>query len=218
MVAGDGRTSDRILLTGFGPFPGVAENVSADLVRALAQKARQVFPACEIHAEILTTAWREAPSRVRDLMLSLKPRLALHFGVSRQALGFQLEEVASNQCRLDLDATGCGPETPLLDAAGPGQRPAQLPLQAIAERLEAEGLPVSFSQDAGGYLCNAVLYHSLAAAERLRDFHGVPAHSGFIHIPADLARTPLSFAMALEGALHILTVARDAASRAWSAA
>ncbi len=55
-------------------------------------------------------------------------------------------------------------------------------IDTIAEQLNNKGHSASISDDAGGYLCNAVLYHSLAFAEA----HG-GCNVGFVHIPSDLS-------------------------------
>ena len=76
-----------ILLTGFGPFPGVAENATSKLVPALAAAAREAFAEHAFLSEILDTAWDSAPARVAALLAHHKPHLALHFGVAREAQG-----------------------------------------------------------------------------------------------------------------------------------
>lgn len=197
-------TVHTILLTGFGPFPGVPENVTAQLVPALARRARATFADTAVHTEIFDTAWTSAPQRAAALIAEHRPALALHFGVAREARGFRIERIAQNVCRDAPDATGCLPLSATLDHAGPDVRSAALDAEAIAVHLEARGFPVSLSDDAGAYLCNAVLYHSLAAAEALSDAPGEACRSGFVHIPSDLSRPPLTFPEALEGALEIV--------------
>jgi pyroglutamyl-peptidase len=191
----------KILLTGFGPFPGVAENATARLVPELAVRAAAAFPAHTFHHDILETAWGAAPERAAHLVATLKPMLALHFGVAREAKGFQIERTAQNLCRIAADVTGSLPSAAHLDGAGPDARSCGIDAVALALRLEALGYPVSVSDDAGAYLCNAVLYHSLAAAEALAP---AACRAVFIHIPADLSGPPLSFPEALEGSLEIM--------------
>jgi pyroglutamyl-peptidase len=196
-----------ILLTGFGPFPGVEENASSKLVPALAATAREAFAEHAFLSEILDTAWDSAPARVAALLAHHKPHLALHFGVAREAQGFRLERLALNACRVAADATGALPSHAALSLDGPICRASHLDTAALAARLEGRGYPVSLSDDAGAYLCNAVLYHSLAAAEALG--RGA-CRSGFVHIPADLSGPPLAFQDALEGSLEIIRACLEA--------
>lgn len=193
----------RILLTGFGPFPGIAENATARLVPALAQAARRTFPNCNVVDDILNTSWDSAPEHVRQLMARHRPALALHFGVASCATGFLIERHAHNLCRHAPDADGCLPQFDRLDENGPDLHPVSIDVAKIEARLKARGFPVSLSDDAGGYLCNAVLYHSLTATQALQ----LPCRAGFIHIPSDLDGPPLPFPVALDGGLEIIRTA-----------
>lgn len=195
-----------MLLTGFGPFPGIADNATARLVPALARAAEAALPAYTFHSGILQTAWSTAPERAVNLIATHRPALALHFGVAREANGFRIETRAANACSHTSDAEGCLPHSAHLCQTGPRHRHASIDTAAVCRHLAARGFPVSLSDDAGTYLCNAVLYHSLAAAGAP---HAPPCRTGFIHIPADLSGPPLTFSMALEGALEIIRVCLD---------
>jgi pyroglutamyl-peptidase len=171
-----------VLLTGFGPFPGVPENATALLVPRLARAVRDLYPDYEVVAAILPTEWVAAPQKVGDLLARPGTVLALHFGVSRQTVGFQIELVGRNACRAVADAAGNMPATGCLLDDGPAELACTLPVERILQRLTQLGVPVCTSTDAGGYLCNALLYHSLGAAGTLKKPHLV----GFVHLPAEL--------------------------------
>jgi pyroglutamyl-peptidase len=171
-----------ILLTGFGPFPGVPENATAVLVPRLAKAARDLYPGYDVVAEILPTEWVAAPQKLGDLLARPGTVLALHFGVSRQAEGFQIELVGRNQCKAMPDAAGNMPAVECLLDDGPAELCCTLPAERIVQRLSQLGVPARTSTDAGGFLCNALLYHSLAAAGTFEKPHRV----GFVHLPADL--------------------------------
>lgn len=194
--------SGTVLLTGFGPFPGIAHNATAQLVPALAKEASRAFSDHAFYHDILETAWSAAPQRAIALIARYRPALALHFGVAAGAKGFRIERRAHNRCRLAPDATGRLPPGCRLSHDGPDLHPVSIDAVKIQARLKALGLPVSLSNGAGGYLCNAVLYHSLVASRALP----AACRAGFIHIPADLDGPPLGFPDALEGALEILRV------------
>lgn len=196
-----------VLLTGFGPFPGIPVNASGDLVRRIVRTARRRYPASRFAVAVLPTQWTRAQNRIEALHRRHRPALALHFGVASGTDGIRLETEARNFCRSSVDAAGALPPAPVLCADGPSERPATINISAIADALREGGWPASISHDAGGYLCNAVLYHSLAAAES-RDVCQV----GFIHIPADLSNPALDAGVLTEAALTIVEVAlgRDA--------
>jgi pyroglutamyl-peptidase len=181
--AGDARTM--VLLTGFGPFPDVPVNATMRLVPELAARAARAFPDVRFVAEILATEWRTGPERLAELVRETRPDLILHFGVSSRARGFEIEQRASNACQVTPDAAGALPAAGRLSAGGADHLRATLPVAHLVQSLRRRDIPAFASRDAGGYLCNAVLYHSLglAAADAYGD-----RRVGFVHIPASLAR------------------------------
>jgi pyroglutamyl-peptidase len=207
----------RVLLTGFAPFPGVPVNATMALVPELAAEASRRFYGSTVSAGLLATEWQAAPRQLEDLLADARPDLILHFGVSARARGFEIERRGQNHCLLQPDAVGALPASAAVHAGGPDM----LPVSYIVARLRSRRIPAFASRDAGGYLCNATLYNSLAAA-RAHPSRRV----GFVHIPASLAHAgaaregrfggcPLSWAQALEGGQEILAAClnRFAAAR-----
>lgn len=197
----------RLLLTGFGPFPGIPDNASAMLVATLALRLRAAWPAIELCTEILPTDWKAAPSRVRAVLRGFQPDIALHFGVASEVTGFRLETLAQNARNRLSDAGGHVHRRRRISATLPDQLLATFPAEAIRQRLEAMRLPVELSCDAGQYLCNATLFGSLSSTLQSR---GAPV-TGFIHIPSALAdpeqaRTLQDFdwSRAIQGGLAIV--------------
>jgi pyroglutamyl-peptidase len=196
-----------VLLTGFGPFPGVAENVSACLVMALVEKARAAFPNVKFEVSVLPTEWQAGPDQLAMLIAKSKPTLVLLFGITKDARGFRIETQGVNLCRNAADAAGLQPLAPVLIHEAASAYPATLPVAAIVQRLKLAGLPVAVSDNAGAYLCNAALYHALHAAGSARH----PSRVGFIHIPDSLSRPPLTFDQALQGGLEIIRASLEGA-------
>jgi pyroglutamyl-peptidase len=181
-AGGHARTT--VLITGFGPFPGVPVNATMRLVPELAQAAARQFPGVRIATEVLATEWAAAPLRLEALLGEVAPDLVLHFGVSPRARGFEVEARARNVCTQAPDAAGIMPPGAAIRDGGAEFMFASLPVQHIVARLRRRGIPAFVSRDAGGYLCNATLYHSL------RDARAAPGRRvGFVHIPAVLGRT-----------------------------
>ncbi|HYD16262.1 MAG TPA: pyroglutamyl-peptidase I [Hyphomicrobium sp.] len=173
------RRRDTILLTGFGPFPGVAENASERFVAKLAHLAARRFSAHRVVARILPTEWERAPSRLQTLYERERPKLVLHFGVSPRADCYVIETLARNTRKDAEDATGARPRDDVVVHGGPDTLTARLPADVIKERLAAIKVPAVTSDDAGGYLCNAILYRSLLLADQIEQ----PDAVGFFHIP-----------------------------------
>lgn len=216
-VADPGRTSvaaaqarTTVLITGFGPFPGVPVNATIRLLPELARAAAKQFPDVHFAMEVLPTEWTAGPRRLERLLAEVQPDLALHFGVSSRARGFEVESRAQNVCTAQPDASGMLPAGLAVRDGGAGHLAASLPVQHIVTRLRRRGIAAFVSRDAGAYLCNAALYHSLSCA---REAPG--RRVGFVHIPASLARPggpnrgrtgacPLAWEQVVDGALEIL--------------
>lgn len=153
-------------------------NVSGLLAETLAELAAEALPGWDVTARVLPTAWEEGPRVLQATLAEVAPRVAIHFGVSRKAAGFEIETRARNVAAGVADVNGrVRPRGPLDPACGP-ERAATLPAQAIVERLRGVGIPALPSRDAGDYICNAALWHSLALRSGARTL--------FVHIPAGL--------------------------------
>jgi pyroglutamyl-peptidase len=178
----DARTT--VLITGFGPFPGVPVNATMQLVPELAQAAARQFAGVRIATEVLATEWTSAPRRLDGLLAEIEPDLVLHFGVSPRARGFEIEARARNVCTQAPDAAGALPVGTAIRDGGAEFMAASLPAQHIVARLRRRGIPAFVSRDAGGYLCNATLYHSLGARATHRPPRRVHPHPATLGRPA----------------------------------
>jgi pyroglutamyl-peptidase len=191
----------RILLTGFGPFPGIADNPSARLVETLARAGRFTPRDCELHTQVLPTEWGAVGALVPVLLNSLQPHVTIHFGVSRQARSLRIERSAHNNILPRLDAAGVLPARRRIHLHGPGRLDSTVAVPRLAATLRENGIPANSSAHAGSYLCNVLYYHSLAWAMS-RD---VSASVLFVHIPVARAENgPLDDADLLRGAQTIL--------------
>ncbi len=173
-----------ILLTGFGPFPGVPANATTILVPRIAQAARRAFAGAEIVSDIVPTEWSAGLHVATGLYRDLRPDIALHFGVSRKATGFEIETRGRNRCHQSQDAAGLLPPLDRVSAFGPDYLQSPMPAAYIVERLRRRGLPAIVSRDAGGYLCNALLYRGLETVRGQSDATG--PRVGFVHLPSSL--------------------------------
>lgn len=163
----------RILITGFGPFPGQPTNPTMRLARHAGTVRRQRFEGLERVVRLLPTTWAMLDT-VPALLAETKPDLVLMFGVAgrRRKVTPELRAV-NHQSALKPDAAR-GFAGARSRAAG---RPFALRTPFDARRLQAmiraAGAPCALSQDAGGYLCNALSWHVIGS--------GVPAI--FVHVP-----------------------------------
>lgn len=170
----------RILVTGFGPFPGVRDNPSERLVRRLAANRRlRRIVGDDLHTAVLPTEWDPVRLATPQLLAEHDPDLVLHFGVHAKADGFRIERWARNRAGTLPDAGGRGhPGGEIVKGAPHTLRPV-CPTQTLVSHLRGLGLPAEISTDAGRYLCNMLFYLTALQAR----VTGRPRAVAFIHIP-----------------------------------
>lgn len=186
-----------VLLTGFGPFPGVADNPSAHLVTLMRERARALWPQLTVASAVLRTEWHSAIVDLDRLLEQTQPRIAVQFGVSARAKGLTLETLAYNHRARRLDACGVFPTMAHVVAGGPARLEAGELIAELAEVLARRGHDVVLSRDPGRYLCNAVFYHGLLKSRR----DGADRLVSFIHIPPGPPEPLLPAAMTVLEAL-----------------
>jgi pyroglutamyl-peptidase len=200
----------RVLVTGFGPFPGVPYNASASLVHALAEDS--FSPGIEVATEIIPVVWAGARAAVSQAIARIKPHAVLHFGVSKRAAAFEVETRAFNVSGPKADHTETARPAKALIRAGKPVLQATLPAFPLVRALRTGGYPAELSRDPGRYLCNAVLYWSLADASSAGPL------VTFIHMPAlgvgTAVKSSLTMEKAIEGARILIRASTVAVLRA----
>ena len=189
----------KLLVTGFEPFGALAENPSATIVREVSRRAAlspHDYP--KLRVAILPTEFAKAERAIRALLETDVPDVLLSLGVAPRAQGLRLERTARNRDDAAL-ADNAGEQrtmTPIVPG-GPDTFESTLPIQAMLAALQQLGLPVAFSDDAGGYVCNHVFY----AARHVIDSQGLPTRCGFVHVPLCTEQVPADQPESSVGAL-----------------
>jgi pyroglutamyl-peptidase len=167
----------RVVLAGFGPFPGAPFNPSAVLVEALARRRRPALAGIELTTHIFATAY-EAIDRDLPKLFATKPDIVLIFGLAGRRSELCIETRARNAVSvLFPDASGYRPKSTLIAQIERQSRRGNAPFARLLGAARSVGIPARLSRDAGRYLCNYVYWRAL---ERQRD--GIPIVQ-FIHIP-----------------------------------
>jgi pyroglutamyl-peptidase len=165
-----------VLLTGFGPFPGMPVNPSQLVVERLAEIWNA--PSIELKTVVLPTEYGRSAEAIKALLQEWRPKACICLGVAPTP-GLRLECVARNAITsTTADATGQVPIGEIYPDA-PALYQSTLPLGSLRLALAQLGLPVRLSFDAGGYVCNHTFYtarHQTAALE-------LNCACGFVHIP-----------------------------------
>jgi pyroglutamyl-peptidase len=174
----------RLLVTGFGPFPGAPDNPTERLVRALAEEPAELFGASALAAVVLPTEYALSWEVLRRLYRRFEPDMVMHFGLSGRAKAIRVETIARNVIDpMKPDAAGMAPRSGRARRTGPEVLSATIPASAIVEALASAGVRAALSDDAGDYVCNATLYRSLTVAPPGR-------RVGFIHVPPPKVLSP----------------------------
>jgi pyroglutamyl-peptidase len=189
----------RVLLTGFGPFPGVPDNPSARLAEALAAASSALD--CDLHWQVLPTEWETVAALAPALHETLQPHVMIHFGLSERSKTFRIERSAYNRTAPRPDAKGALPSAAVVLSQRPDRLDTRLPAAVLAAHLRGRGLAATTSRSAGSYLCNFLYYLSLDWGARQES----PPLALFVHIPRASAQGgPFSEAEVLHGAQELL--------------
>lgn len=176
----------RILVTGFGAFPGAPCNPTQPLVARLLRLRRPAFSEVELTGHIFPVTYAAVDRELPQLMTKYRPDALLMFGLATRTRYLRIETRARNavttlwpdadHARLRKGSISGGD-----DALMFGPHTAKLLRAAVGTGIDARS-----SRDAGSYLCN---YLSWRAIEAVRD--NGPRLAAFVHIPL-LARAGTS--------------------------
>lgn len=197
-------TRPTLLVTGFGPFPGVPANPSAVLARQVARLRRPALARFRIRVEVLPTRW-DGLDGLAALIARRRPAAVLMLGVAARRQLVCVEGRAVNAARPAPDAAKAHPAAVRLAPEGPDARPSTARLAPLLAALRRHGVPARLSRDAGRYLCNASYFRALETAGA--------APVAFVHLPGRSGRPRGVGRVRMVRALSDLLVALAAQAR-----
>ena len=198
----------RVLITGFGPFPGAPFNPSAALAKALARRRRPAFAGIERAVHVFATTYASVDRDLPKLFAQKpKPDIVLMFGVAGRRRQLCIETRARNAVSLLFpDAGGHRPLHGVIKLRGPA---ALARAMRHSRALPApRGPRARLSRDAGRYLCNYVYWRAL---EQVR---GSRPLVQFVHIPPVERQTAAATLKKAADARPTSKIRRGAAHRA----
>lgn len=173
--------ANTLLLTYFGPFPGVPVNPTVALAEGAVRALTRMRPDLNVITRELPVSYDGSSAALRAALQEVQPDALISLGVAVGRDVVSLEQVAIN-----LDSAGIEDndgdrrcDEPIV----PDGREAyfsSLPVRASFERLRAAGEPVEISYTAGTYVCNHVFYEGQRISREL----GLSIPAGFVHVPA----------------------------------
>ena len=168
----------KILITGFGPFPGAPFNPTEPLVMALA-RPRHPFAHVRRVAHIFRVSYEAVDRELPALLAREQPDVLLMFGLAGRTKHVRIETRARNALARTLpDVGGHVPVTATIAPDAPATRPLRVPGQRLVEAAQSAGVPAALSRDAGRYLCNYLCWRATAVTGA-----GAPRLTAFIHVP-----------------------------------
>lgn len=177
----------KVLVAGFGPFPGAAKNPSGQLALTIAHSRRAASRGAKIIGAVIPTAYQEVFSTLADVLKAEKPDVVLMFGLAGSTPFMRIETRAMNVAsNIYPDATGEKPADHSLVAGSPQILNARAPVHRLFLAARRTGAKAKLSVNAGRYICNAAFFHALDTARKTR----TPKLVAFVHIPWPRGRRP----------------------------
>jgi pyroglutamyl-peptidase len=213
----------RILITGFGPFPGAPFNPTEPLVARLLHLRRPAFSDVELAGHVFPVTYGDVDRQLPELLATHRPHALLMFGLAARTRHVRIETRARNaittlwpdagHARVRKRSISGG-----ADALMFGPHTARLLRAAMGTGVDARS-----SRDAGSYLCNYLSWRAIEATHARHDpdpksrvsakwepvfgqdhakIRSGPRLSAFVHVPL-LARGGVS---QRKGAPHRITL------------
>jgi pyroglutamyl-peptidase len=169
----------RILITGFGPFPGAPYNPTPALVERLLQLRRPAFAEIKRIGHVFPVSYRAVDHELPELLTRHRPDALLMFGLAARTPYLRIETRARNAVSvLWPDAARCRLRTLSIEPGAEARQFGPLPQKLLRAAL-ATGIDARCSRDAGRYLCNYLCWRAIEAA---RTPPG-PRLAAFVHVP-----------------------------------
>ena len=159
----------KLLITAFEPFGGSSRNASSEVLKRLPAE----LDGCTVEKLLLPVVFQAAAEtalrRPADCIFLLGE------AGGRPTVTPEVKAVNLRNARIP-DNAGRQPENEKILPEGPDEYRTAVPVVRITESMQAEGIPIAVSEDAGAYVCNDTFYLTGIRAS-------VPVE--FIHVPAE---------------------------------
>jgi pyroglutamyl-peptidase len=187
----------RILITGFGPFPGAPYNPTKPLVARLLRLRRPALGDVELSGHIFPVTYAAVDRQLPTLLAKHRPKALLMFGLAARTPYVRIETRARNAVTtIWPDAEHArlrkGSIAREADAMMFGPHTAKLLHAALGTGIDARA-----SRNAGSYLCNYLSWRAIEATGARHDpekwqpvfgkdhaqMRDGPRLAAFIHVP-----------------------------------
>jgi pyroglutamyl-peptidase len=168
----------KVLITGFGPFPGAPYNPTGPLVRRLGARRRPALAEVTRIVHVFRTSYAAVDAELPRLVARHRPDMLLLFGLAARTPHLRIETLARNAVSAVVpDIGGRILRTACIKPGGPIAVKGRAPFQRLAQAAQAARVPVRLSRNAGAYLCNYLYWRALE--HQSRESSAVV----FVHVP-----------------------------------
>lgn len=167
-----------VLITGFEPFAGDNRNPSLEVIRAL---HGEIIDHARVITKELPCVFDESLRVLLQEVERVNPNIVINLGQEKGRSEIAVERVALNLIDARIpDNKGNQPIDVPVIPDGPVAFWSTLPVKAIVQTLQQNGIPATVSQSAGTYVCNYVFYGLMHSIHNRKS----SIQAGFIHVPA----------------------------------
>ncbi len=168
----------KVLITGFGRFPGAPSNPTTPLVARLVRTARRHGLDCVAH--VFATRYAAVDRELPALIARHRPDAIVMFGLAGRRRHVSIEMFARNRMSTWFpDAGGVAAARATIAAGAPPSLRGRAAFSRLLAAARATRVRTRLSRDAGKYLCNYVYWRALEAAAQPEG----PRRAVFIHVP-----------------------------------
>ena len=172
-------TQLRILLTGFGPFPGAPFNPTEPLVARLLRLRRPALDDVELSGHIFPVTYGDVDRQLPELLKARRPQALLMFGLAARTPYIRIETRARNAVTTLWPDAGRSRARKGSISGGADAKMFGPHTAKLLRAADTTGVDVRGSRDAGSYLCNYLSWRAIEAAGR----DNGPRLAAFVHVP-----------------------------------
>jgi pyroglutamyl-peptidase len=156
----------RILITGFGPFPGAPFNPTTPLVKRLIKLRRPALDGVILTGHIFDVTYQAVDRELPELIAQRRPQALLMFGLATRTAHLRIETRARNAVSTRFPDAGGTLARKASIVGGANAMPFGSHTANLFQAARATGIDARLSRDAGAYLCNYLSWRAIEATQQ----------------------------------------------------
>ncbi|MCA1400839.1 pyroglutamyl-peptidase I [Bradyrhizobium sp. BRP56] len=169
----------RVLVTGFGPFPGAPFNPTMPLVKRLTALRRPAFDDVALSSHIFDVTYAAVDRELPELIAEHRPQALLMFGLAGRTDYLRIESRARNAVTTRFPDAGRQHARKGSIEGGADARMFGPHTEKLLRAALTSGIDARASRDAGSYLCNYLSWRAIEAVNGDNDLR----IAQFVHVP-----------------------------------